>query len=132
MVADVVFTNRLRVAALLTSALLVSMTGLAPVSAASSVTFLKTLAGSAAAAMYPSGVEWDANLRRIVVADTGNDHIEFYNPVTAARIGSFGRFGSANGQFNSPRDVAVDGQSDIFVADAGNDRVQEFDGTGKF
>jgi tripartite motif-containing protein 71 len=93
---------------------------------------MKTLAGSSAANMYSSGAEWDAINGRIVVADTGNNQIEFYNPTTGARTGKFGGFGSGNGQLNSPRDVAVDGSANIYVADAGNNRVQKFSASGGF
>ena len=72
-------------------------------------TFIKTLAGASIANMYSSGLEWDAANARIVVADTGNDRIEFYNPSTGARSGVFGSFGSNPGQLNSPRDIAIDG-----------------------
>ena len=93
-------------------------------------TFLKTLAGASIANMYSSGLEWDAANARIVVADTGNDRIEFYNPSTGARSGVFGSFGSNPGQLNSPRDIAIDSTGNIYVADAGNNRVQKFTSAG--
>ncbi|MBI2863325.1 MAG: glycosyltransferase family 39 protein [Chloroflexi bacterium] len=43
------------------------------------------------------------------------------------RLGGQGKDG---GQFNAPRDVATDRQSNIFVADTGNHRVQKFDAGG--
>ena len=50
--------------------------------------------------------------------------------VFAAAIGNPG---SAGGQLKGPTDTAVDAQShDIFVADAGNFRVEEFDASGRF
>jgi DNA-binding beta-propeller fold protein YncE len=93
-------------------------------------TFVKTLAGSSVAAMYPSGLEFDAPLNRIVAADTGRDRILFYSPTTGAKLGEFGTHGEADGQFSSPRDVALDGASNIYVADASNNRVQKFSSTG--
>jgi tripartite motif-containing protein 71 len=95
-------------------------------------TFIKTLAGASAARMYSSGTEWDAVNHRIVVADTGNNQIEFYNPTSGGRTSAFGSFGSGNGQLNSPRDIAIDGAANIYVADAGNNRVQKFTSTGSF
>jgi tripartite motif-containing protein 71 len=94
-------------------------------------TFLSTLAGPSVAAMYASGVGWDANLERIVVADTGNNQIEFFSPF-GTLLGSFGTFGTGSGQFNSPRQVAIDSASNIYVADAGNNRVQAFNSSGGF
>jgi tripartite motif-containing protein 71 len=126
-----------RTAALMTVSLLAAvaaMTAVAPVSATSSPTFLATLAGPSIANMYSSGVEWDTIDNRIVVADTGNNQIELYSPGSSGRCATcqFGTFGSGNGMLNSPRDVAVDGTGNIYVADAGNNRVQKFDSSGNF
>jgi DNA-binding beta-propeller fold protein YncE len=38
----------------------------------------------------------------------------------------FGTTGSGDGQFNSPRGIAVDSSGNIYVADTGNHRVQKF------
>ena len=43
-----------------------------------------------------------------------------------------GRTGSAEGEFHSPNDVAVDGSGRVFVADTNNDRVQIFQPLGEF
>jgi DNA-binding beta-propeller fold protein YncE len=94
-------------------------------------TYTLTLAGPAVANMYSSGFEWDPVNQRIVVADTGRNLIEFYTP-GGVRSGSFGSFGSGNGQLNSPRDIAIDGLGNIYVADAGNSRVEKFDSAGNF
>jgi tripartite motif-containing protein 71 len=98
-----------------------------------SVTFLKTLAGPPAhpAAMYPSGLAWDAHSNRLVVADTGLDRISVFSSAGALLL-SFGSFGTAHGQFDTPREVAVDGSSNIYVVDAANNRIQAFNPTGTF
>jgi len=103
------------------------------------VTFSKTLAGPSEAAMYPSGLTWDAHSNRLVVADTGYNRVTVFTPsscpappATCAPVLSFGSYGSGNGQFSTPRDVAVDGNSNIYVADAANSRVQAFDKNGNF
>ncbi|MBN1552818.1 TIGR03663 family protein [bacterium] len=44
----------------------------------------------------------------------------------------FGRFGTADGLFNYPKDIAIDSSGNIFVADSVNGRVQKFDKNGKF
>lgn len=41
-----------------------------------------------------------------------------------------GGFGSGNGQFNDPRQLAVDGANNLYVADTGNNRVQKLDPAG--
>ena len=81
--------------------------------------------------MYPSGVEYDAVNNRLVVADTGRDRILFYS-LTGTRLAEFGSYGTGNGQFASPRDVAVDDAGNIYVADAENNRIQAFTATGTF
>jgi DNA-binding beta-propeller fold protein YncE len=93
------------------------------------VRFVKTLAGPSIAAMYPSGFEWDATQDRIVVADTGRDRILFYD-LDGSVQGGFGTSGSGDGEFSSPRDVAVDESGNIYVADAGNNRIEKYDPTG--
>ncbi|MDX5438314.1 MAG: hypothetical protein LPK03_14010, partial [Pontibacter sp.] len=42
----------------------------------------------------------------------------------------FGSTGKAPGQFNNPRGLDLDAQGNIYVADAGNRRVQKFDSQG--
>jgi len=50
-----------------------------------------------------------------------------------AEIGSFGEGGSEAGQLSGPRDVAVnDATHDVYVADTGNNRVEEFAPSGAF
>jgi DNA-binding beta-propeller fold protein YncE len=110
-----------------------------PGSSAQAATFVKNIAGSSVAATYPSGAEWDDFDDRIVVADTGLDRVEFYTFTLGAtpasgtytKTGQFGQHGTANGQFDSPRDAAVDpSNGDIYVADAGNNRLQKFNRQG--
>ena len=45
---------------------------------------------------------------------------------------SFGKKGSANGQFQYPCDIAIDSQGLVYVTDAGNHRIQKFTQNGKF
>ncbi len=113
--------------------------GAATNSAATSVTFVKTLAGPSEAALYPSGLAWDSHSNRLVVADTGYNRISVFTPGTCPAppaqchpLLTFGTFGSGNGQFNTPRDVAVDGTSNIYVADAANSRIEAFDKNGNY
>jgi sugar lactone lactonase YvrE len=44
----------------------------------------------------------------------------------------WGSQGSADGQFDFPLRIAVDGGGDIFVAELDNQRIQKFDNTGTF
>src|SRR2546421_8780126 len=93
-------------------------------------TFLGTLAGPSVGAMYDSGLEFDEANNRIVVADTGNDRILFYDE-KGTKLGSgIGSYGAGDGQFDTPRDVAIGPNAMIYVADAGNNRVQAFNSAG--
>ena len=92
-------------------------------------TFLKTLAGASEAPMYPSGLVWDGHSNRLVLADTGYNRISVFQ-ADGTLIEQFGSLGSADGQFNTPRQVAVDAASNIYVADAANSRIQAFSASG--
>jgi sugar lactone lactonase YvrE len=47
-------------------------------------------------------------------------------------IKTWGRKGSAPGEFDTPHNLAFDSQGRLFVADRGNSRIQIFDQDGKF
>src|SRR5262245_17891847 len=112
---------------------LVTLTVVLPaLPAQAAVTYLSTLAGPSVAAMYDSGLEYDDANSRIVVADTGLDRILFYDLNGTKLAGGFGTHGTGDGQFDSPRDVAIGPNGNIYVADAGNNRVQAFTSTGSF
>ncbi len=48
------------------------------------------------------------------------------------QVSEFGSSGSGNGQLKSPAGIALDSKWNAWVADAGNNRIEEFDSTGKF
>lgn len=48
------------------------------------------------------------------------------------QLSSWGTTGSAPGEFRQPIGIAVASDGMVFVADAGNHRVQAFDAAGKF
>jgi DNA-binding beta-propeller fold protein YncE len=52
--------------------------------------------------------------------------------VDVAAVASFGTAGSGNGQFNDPKNLAVDGQGQVYVIDTRNHRVQVFGADGQF
>ena len=47
-------------------------------------------------------------------------------------IKTWGKTGSAPGEFDTPHSLAMDSSGRLFVADRGNDRIQIFDQDGKF
>ena len=114
---------------LATAGSLVVVGGTATPAEAAPPAFVGTLAAPGAAAMYPSGLQYDAVNNRLVVADTGNNRVLFYS-LAGQPLGGFGSHGTDNGEFQSPRDVAVDDVGNIYVADAENNRIQAFDSTG--
>src|SRR5688572_25801000 len=44
----------------------------------------------------------------------------------------WGGSGTGNGQFNSPRDMAIDASGNIYVSDNANNRVQKFNSSGTY
>ena len=52
--------------------------------------------------------------------------------VQTSAVIAWGSYGTAPGQFNYPKGVAVDGQGNVYVVDSYNHRIQVFDGNGRF
>ncbi len=52
--------------------------------------------------------------------------------VQVQAVQTFGGPGSGNGEFNDPKDLAVDGQGQVYVLDTRNYRVQVFGADGQF
>jgi DNA-binding beta-propeller fold protein YncE len=80
-----------------------------------------------------AGVAWD-RAGNIYVADgagngIGNARVAKFDK-DGHFIKSWGQRGSEPGQFNSLRGIALDAQGNVYVADAGNKRIQVFDGDG--
>ena len=67
----------------------------------------------------------------IIVAELGGHCISIFSP-SGEKIRTFGREGSAQGQFNGPCGVTVEGDGNILVVDRNNNRIQKFTGDGKF
>jgi DNA-binding beta-propeller fold protein YncE len=98
-------------------------------------TFRRTLGGEAGAKpgqfTSPISVAVDRN-GNLLVADYGNHRIQVLTP-NGDFVRSFGKFGTENGEFRSPRCVAVDPNcGDIWVVDQTNQRIQHFDPDGAF
>jgi DNA-binding beta-propeller fold protein YncE len=47
-------------------------------------------------------------------------------------ITKWGTEGTGNGQLKRPAGIAIDSGDNIYVSDAGNDRIEKFDNSGKF
>lgn len=84
----------------------------------------------------PLGLAVAAN-GTVYVADNQNHRIQFFtetSPEVYQPAGTIGGppSGSGDGQFNFPRGIAFDSTGNIYVADAGNHRIQKFDINGTF
>ena len=80
----------------------------------------------------PSDVTWDRG-GNIYVADgfgTNNRVAKFDK--NGNFLKSWGNTGSGHGQFKGIRGIASDSAGNLYVADAGNNRIQVFDGEGTF
>jgi uncharacterized protein (TIGR03663 family) len=88
----------------------------------------------------PHGVAVDASGNLYVTEfDFNFEHVDRISPdgVVLADWGSPGQFGAAAGQvptdgFWGPRDVAVDGQSNVYISDTGNKRVRVYTADGEY
>ena len=80
----------------------------------------------------PADVTWD-RAGNIYVADGfgPNNRVAKFTK-EGNFVKSWGQTGSAQGQFNGIRGIASDASGSIYVADAGNKRIQVFDGEGTF
>ena len=84
----------------------------------------------------PRGVAVD-DLGHVYVADHDNNRVVKLSPTGRVmaiwgRNGGDGTAGSARGEFNLPRGVAVDHSGHVFVAEKANNRIQEFTSEGTF
>ncbi len=55
-----------------------------------------------------------------------------YFTLTGSLLGWWGSYGTGNGQFRAPTDVAVAPNGDVYVVDMDNERIQYFTSTGSF
>ncbi len=80
----------------------------------------------------PTDVAWD-RAGNIYIADgIGNTNRVAKYDKEGRFIRQWGATGSENGQFTGVKSLAIDAQGNVYVADAGNKRIQVFDADGKF
>lgn len=73
----------------------------------------------------PLGVSTDL-FGNVFVADTGNHRVVRYD-ADGAFVFQFGGYGWSDGELSGPTDVCAREGFRLFVVDAGNERIQEFD-----
>jgi sugar lactone lactonase YvrE len=86
---------------------------------------------------HPVGLAIDKENRLLYVADSTLDQVLVYDADSFKLLRKVGRTGhnhelTSQGDFANPTNVAVDSEGNLFVADTLNDRVEMFDGDGKF
>ena len=78
----------------------------------------------------PAGVAYDPAANEIFVADAGNDRVQIFNGGTFAYVGTIGATGvpgTDNSHFNTPVNVAIGANHQLYVTEYSGDRVQIFD-----
>lgn len=77
------------------------------------------------------GVEYDAASDTLFVADSQGGQIEKFNATTGASLGRFGSNGTGTGEFgDGPRQIALSGNGNLWIADFGNVRFHEYTPAG--
>ncbi len=72
----------------------------------------------------PSAIAVNKTTGQVYVVESGNRRVQVLNPdLTFSHMFA--------GQFNDPRDVAIDSRGLVYVADTGNNRIQQFTPEGK-
>lgn len=79
----------------------------------------------------PTDVAWDAAGNIFVADGLGNARIAKFDK-DGKFVKSWGKKGTAPGEFANVRSIAVDAQGNVYAADGGNKRVQVFDNDGGF
>jgi hypothetical protein len=79
----------------------------------------------------PTDVAWDADGNIFVADGLGNARIAKFTK-DGVFVKSWGKKGTAPGEFANVRSIAVDAQGNVYAADGGNKRIQVFDNNGAF
>jgi DNA-binding beta-propeller fold protein YncE len=79
----------------------------------------------------PTDVAWDAAGNIFVADGLGNARIAKFDK-DGKFIKSWGKRGTADGEFANVRSIAVDAQGNVYAADGGNKRIEVFDNDGNF
>ncbi|MBV6342910.1 InlB B-repeat-containing protein, partial [Candidatus Magnetobacterium casense] len=67
----------------------------------------------------------------VYVTDTANNRVQRFS-TRGGFLGAWGSSGSGDGQFSTPKGIAVDTAGNVYVVDYDNSRIQKFSSTGAF
>jgi RHS repeat-associated protein len=82
----------------------------------------------------PQGITFGAE-SSIYVADTGNNRVDEWTlkyGIIAEHVRNFGSEGTTTGHLKAPHGITADWAGDVWVADTGNNRAEEFGPTGTY
>ena len=79
----------------------------------------------------PTDVAWDPRGNIFVADGLGNARVAKFTK-DGVFVKSWGQRGTRTGEFATVNSIAVDAQGNVYVADAGNQRIQVFDNNGTF
>jgi NHL repeat len=71
----------------------------------------------------------------LYISDTGNDRVDEWSQLSTGgvkHVRNFGKEGTGAEEFKEPHGIATDSAGDVWVADTGNDRVEELGPTGTY
>ena len=68
----------------------------------------------------------------ILDAERDSKQVVYKHSPDGERQETFGRYGSGDGEFDGPKDIAAGADGGVFVADTGNHRIVKFDNDGAF
>ncbi len=80
--------------------------------------------------LHPAGVAVDE--QRLFIVNRLEHRVEIYDRYTTKRVETFGEFGPRDGEFNIPTSILRDDNGHLYVTDAANFRIQEFDAEYNF
>lgn len=69
---------------------------------------------------------------QIVICEESHHSVSVYSWKNGKKVATIGEYGKDKGLLSHPTGVAIDSDGFLYVADTKNDRIQKFDGSGKF
>jgi DNA-binding beta-propeller fold protein YncE len=79
----------------------------------------------------PADIAWDAAGNIFIADGMGNARVAKFDK-NGVFVKSWGKKGTANGDFADVHGIAVDATGNVYAADSGNKRIQVFDNDGNF